>query len=199
MGHSQAEKAQTHERIVRIAAQRFREKGVDGIGVADLMKEAGLTVGGFYKHFGSRDDLVAEAVDSAFGMSEAYYDGKASADEKNTFAHMVEDYLSQFHRDNPGTGCAVSALIGDIPRCGEKTRSLCTEQIRRNFDAIAGLLAEGSASSRRAQAILAYCAMIGAMGLSRAVSDEALSLEILETVEKFLINLSPDEESETAT
>src|SRR5258708_32031025 len=78
MGHSRAEKTKTHKRIVKIASRRFREKGLAGVGIADLMKEAGLTVGGFYKHFDSRDALVAEAVSSAFGAWKRQIDAAAS-------------------------------------------------------------------------------------------------------------------------
>jgi len=78
MGHTRAEKAKTHKRIVAIASKRFREEGLAGVGIADLMKEAGLTVGGFYKHFDSRDDLVAEAVGSALGAWKRQVDAAAS-------------------------------------------------------------------------------------------------------------------------
>ena len=78
MGHSRADKEKTHKRIVKIAARRFREEGLAGVGIAELMKEAGLTVGGFYKHFNSRDDLVAEAVSSALGTWKRQKDAAAS-------------------------------------------------------------------------------------------------------------------------
>jgi TetR/AcrR family transcriptional repressor of nem operon len=78
MGHSKAEKAETHKRIVKIASKRFREDGLAGVGISELMKEAGLTVGGFYKHFNSRDDLVAEAISSAFGGWKRRVDAAAS-------------------------------------------------------------------------------------------------------------------------
>src|SRR5580693_3520324 len=114
MGHSRAEKAKTHERIVTLASKRFREQGLTGIGIAELMKEAGLTVGGFYKHFGSRDDLVAEALGSAQGPWKRLMDAAASGGPPVTYDSLIDSYLSEAHRNDPGTGCAVGALAGDV-------------------------------------------------------------------------------------
>src|ERR1700687_4057878 len=116
MGYSRAQKAKTHERIIKLASKRFREEGLAGIGIAELMKEAGLTVGGFYKHFKSRDDLVAEAVGSALELWKRQVDGAASGGPAVTYESLVDGYLSEAHRDHPGTGCVVSALAGDIAR-----------------------------------------------------------------------------------
>src|SRR5487761_1155567 len=101
MGYSKAQKEKTHKRIVAIASKRFREKGLAGFGIAELMKEAGLTVGGFYKHFDSRDELVAEALSDAFGV---------------------------LQRKNPGPGCAFSTLAPEIARSNKRTRALTSEQ-----------------------------------------------------------------------
>src|SRR5260370_1717745 len=97
MGHSKAEKAKTHKRIVAIASKRFREEGLVGVGIADLMKEAGLTVGGFYKHFDSRDDLVAEAVGSALGSWKRQVDAAASGGPPAPYQALVDDYFSAPH------------------------------------------------------------------------------------------------------
>src|SRR5271170_2594903 len=107
MGYSKSDKAETHTRIVNVAAKRFREVGLEGIGVADVMKEAGMTVGGFYKHFASRDELVTEALEVAFESLDAW---EARAE---SLARAVRDYLSEAHRDAPGKGCALGALLGD--------------------------------------------------------------------------------------
>lgn len=168
MGHSQADKARTHERIVEIAARKLREDGLEGIGVAELMKEAGLTVGGFYKHFGSRDELVAEALDLALSR----WADKPPAD----FATLMQTYLSPTHRDAPGAGCAFAALGPDIARGEERLRDVATDHLKRNLDMLTSLLGD------RANAILAYGAMIGALSLARLAGDETLSREILETV-----------------
>src|SRR6266550_4219002 len=140
MGYSKAQKTKTHKRIVSIASKRFREKGLAGFGIAELMKEAGLTVGGFYKHFDSRDDLVAEAVGSALGMSKRQVDAAASGGPPVTYESLVDDYLSEAHRNQPGMGCPVGALAGDIARSDKRTRALVTRQIRDNIELVATLI-----------------------------------------------------------
>jgi len=104
MRHSKAEKAKTHERIVAIASRRFREEGLAGIGIADL-KEAGLTVGGFYKHFNSRDASVAEAVGCALEVWKRQVDATASGGPPVTDESLVDEYLDEVHRNHPGMGC----------------------------------------------------------------------------------------------
>src|SRR5580700_6530286 len=103
MANSKRDKQTTHERIVRVAARRFRERGLEGIGVADVMKEAGVTVGGFYKHFDSRDELVVEALATAFQDLDRW------EEHTDTLTKLLENYLSEEHRDAPGTGCGRSA------------------------------------------------------------------------------------------
>jgi TetR/AcrR family transcriptional regulator, transcriptional repressor for nem operon len=186
MGHSRAEKAKTHKHIVSIAARKFRERGLAGVGIAELMKEAGLTVGGFYKHFDSRDDLVAEAVSSAFGGWQRRMDAAKSGGPSLSLAKLIDDYLSEAHRDNPGAGCAFSALAPEIARSDERTRSLTSEQVRNDIQLIAGLLPKKDKRKARSKAIVTFSALVGAMSLARAVSDEALSREILKTVGEHL-------------
>ena len=107
MGHSKAEKAETHKRIVKVASKRFREEGRAGIGIAELMKETGLTVGGSYKHFKSRDDLMTESVGSALGFWKRQVETAASGGRPVTYESLVDDYLSEAHRSHPGAGCPV--------------------------------------------------------------------------------------------
>jgi TetR/AcrR family transcriptional repressor of nem operon len=186
MGHSKAQKTRTHKRIVSIASKRFREKGLAGFGIAELMKEAGLTVGGFYKHFGSRDDLVAEAVTSAFGGWERRLDASKSGGPPLSYEKLIDDYLSEAHRDNPGTGCAFSTLAPEIARSDERTRALTSEQVRSDIQLIAALRPAKDKRTARSRAILVFSALVGAMSLARAVSDVGLSREILETVAKLM-------------
>ena len=188
MGHSKAQKTKTHKRIISIASKRFREKGLARVGIAELMKEAGLTVGGFYKHFDSRDDLVAEAVSSAFGGWKRRVDAAKAGGPSVSLAKLIDDYLDEAHRDNPGTGCAFSALAPEIARSDKQTRALTSEQVRNDIHLIAGLLPGKDKSRARSRAILTFSALVGAMSLARAVSDEGLSREILETVGQFLKN-----------
>ena len=193
MRHSKAEKAKTHERIVAIASRRFREEGLAGIGIADLMKEAGLTVGGFYKHFRSRDGLVAEAVGSALELWKHQVDAAAAGGPPVTYESLVDEYLSQAHRNRPGTGCPVSALAGDLARSDRRTRALVSRKIRDNIELLATLIRNRSQRDRgraRSQAVLTYSALVGAIGIARAVSDEQLAREILKSAAEGLKNLA---------
>src|SRR5260370_16987618 len=149
------------------------------------MKEAGLTVGGFYKHFDSRDDLVAEAVGSALGAWKRQVDAAASGGPPVTYESLVDNYLSEAHRDQPGTGCPVVALAGDIARSDKRTRALVTQQIRDNIEFLATLIHDANEKNNRgarSQAILTYCALVAPIDLARSVSDDHLSREILKTV-----------------
>ena len=171
MGHSQTDKAETHKRIVKIAAKRLRENGLAGVGIAELMKEAGLTVGGFYKHFDSRDDLVIEALGSAFGGWKRRIDAAASGGTPLSYESLIDDYLNEVHRDNPGTGCAFGALAGEIARSDKRTRALASEQIRNDIQLLAGLLRSKDKRTARSKAILTFSALVGAVTLARAVSE----------------------------
>lgn len=187
MGHSQADKIATHQRIVDIAAKRFREHGLDGISIADLMKEAGLTVGGFYKHFASRDELVAEALQRALRDIEPWETAISTAPRQ-----AMRSYMSETHRDDISSGCAVAALGNDVSRSNGDTRDIYTNQVRRVFDAIAKISPTENNAGKRTQAYLVYSACIGAITLSRAVSDPKLSRQILEGVlSEVLETLSP--------
>ena len=183
MGYSKSDKAETHTRIVKVAAKRFRERGLEGIGVADVMKEAGVTVGGFYKHFGSRDELVVEALATAFKDLDVW--------EEHTpdMAHLLQNYLTEAHRDAPGTGCAMGALLGDMTRGSKSARALYTERVKRSPAFFGSLLPSSQRSDKRGRALLILTALLGALNLSRAVSDANLSREILHGVREELIGL----------
>ena len=186
MGYSKAQKARTHKRIIAIASKRFREKGLAGFGIAELMKEAGLTVGGFYKHFDSRDHLVAEAVNSAFGGWKRRVEATKFSGPPMSYEKLIDEYLNEAHRDNPGTGCAFSALAPEIARSDKRTRALTSEQVRNDIALITALRRAKDKRTARSRAILTFSALVGAMALARAVSDEALSREILSTVAELL-------------
>ena len=191
MRHSKAEKEKTHKRIVAIASRRFREEGLAGIGIADLMKEAGLTVGGFYKHFNSRDALVAEAIGCALELWKRQVDAATSGGPPVTYESLVDEYLSGAHRNHPGTGCPVAALAGDLARADKRTRALVSRKIQDNIELLATLIRDASGTDRdgaRSQAVLTYCVLVGAIGMTRAVSDEKLSREILKTAAQRLKN-----------
>jgi TetR/AcrR family transcriptional regulator, transcriptional repressor for nem operon len=176
MGHSREDKEKSHRQIVEIAAARMREAGTDGPGVAEIMREAGLTHGGFYKHFDSRDDLVAEAVELAAAQGEEAY-RKATDDAADPLAGFVDWYLSADHRDDPGAGCAVVALGADAARGDERVRAAYRGQVERYIAHLEELL--GGGEDARRPAIAAVTSMVGAMLVARAIGDEELSEEIL--------------------
>jgi TetR/AcrR family transcriptional repressor of nem operon len=183
MGYSKSDKAETHARIVKVAAKRFRELGLEGIGVADVMKEAGVTAGGFYKHFGSRDELVVEALAAAFKDLDVWEEHTAD------MAHLLQNYLTEAHRDAPGTGCAMGALVGDMTRGSKSARALYTARVKRSLAFFSALLPSSRRSDKRRRALLILSALLGAINLSRAVSDPNLSREILHGVREELIDL----------
>jgi TetR/AcrR family transcriptional repressor of nem operon len=174
---SREEAAQTRKRIVSAAACEFRANGIVATGLNDLMKAAGLTHGGFYKHFESKDQLVAEAaaeaVDAVIGVMTAH----------PTINAAVAAYLSTRHRDNPATGCPLAAIGSELSRSDRKTREAATE----GFLKLVGILAgkAGTEDARR-RALVAVSTMIGALTMSRVVTDPGLSAEILGEVEKSL-------------
>jgi TetR/AcrR family transcriptional repressor of nem operon len=179
MGHSRDEKAKNHERIVEIASARIRESGTETPGVAEIMKAAGLTHGGFYKHFSSRDDLIAEAADRTFADGNQAMESVTEGAE-DPLGAFVEWYASAEHRDNPATGCGVVALGTDVPRGDDRVRAAYRQQVRRYLAHLERLL--GGDEEARQRATVALSTLVGAVLLARAVDDEALSDEILRDV-----------------
>ncbi len=179
MGHSQSDKEKNHQRIVEIAARKIRESGIDGPGVAEIMKEAGLTHGGFYKHFDSRDDLVAEAVEEAIEQGGADLSAAVEGAD-DPLAAFVDEYVSEKHRDDPGSGCAVVAIGADAARADPRVRATYRAQVAKYIDYMEGLMGEGEGARR--EAIAAVTSMVGAVLISRAIDDPELSAEILAAV-----------------
>lgn len=166
--------AENRARIVATASRLFREKGFDGVGLDAIMKEAGLTHGGFYGHFSSKEDLAAEAVARALEQS-------AGLQSRYTnVADFVSDYLSESHFADRANGCVLAALGGDVARRGEGVRSGVTSYVRTALARLAGLCS-GTAAARRRRAITTLAGVVGAMTLARAVEDPGLSDEILST------------------
>lgn len=161
-------------RILESASRLFREKGFEAVSVAEVMKAAGLTHGGFYGHFESKDDLIAQAIAHIFTAEEGGQGGQGDLG-----AHL-NAYLSSQHRESVGEGCPTAALVADIRRQTPAARSAMSEGFRSQIDRIARAIpAPGAAASRR-QAVGAWAAMVGAVVLARAVDDPVLSDEILD-------------------
>jgi TetR/AcrR family transcriptional regulator, transcriptional repressor for nem operon len=184
MGHSQAEKAKSYQRILDAAALRLRQAGLAGLGIGDLMKSVKLTHGGFYGHFASRDDLIAEALDKALVDGEASSLRAGSAKGARTLKSFLNSYLSKTHRDNPGSGCAVSALAGDVARADQRSREIMTRHVAHYFDTIGDLLEDEDAT---AFAMSVMCTVVGALTLSRVISDEEMSNKVLLAARKAIL------------
>ena len=183
---SREQVALNRQRIVETAARLFREKGYDGIGVADLMKSAGLTHGGFYGHFDSKEDLLAEATAHALKKSVERWEGYVAKGGDAALSKIGGNYLSAEHRDHPELGCSVTTLGADISRLGAKARHALTEGACGQMAVLEKLMPGEDAADKRKQALATYAAMVGAIMLARAVDDEALSLEILQAVRQSL-------------
>lgn len=179
---SRAEAAQNRERIIEVAAKQFREHGFDGIGVAELMKFAGLTHGGFYGHFASKEDLMAQACARALEGSLDAMRQVAERDGGNALSVIASAYLSPSHRDQPGEGCVLAALGAEAARHGLPVRSAFTQGVRSAVDMLTRLLTGKSKRAKRERALAIYASMVGALVLARAVDDAELSDEVLQSV-----------------
>jgi TetR/AcrR family transcriptional repressor of nem operon len=170
---SREQVAEHRERILDSAAKLFREHGLDGIGVADLMKSAGLTHGGFYGHFASKEELMALACARALEHSVEKWRARS-------LSELVRSYLSTRHRDNPGAGCALATLAGDVSRQGALVRRAVTGGLRSLVEVLAQKVPGKTAAAKRRKALAMYSTMVGALLLARAVDDPKLSEEILQ-------------------
>jgi TetR/AcrR family transcriptional repressor of nem operon len=185
---AQAQANRAH--IVETASTLFRERGYDGVGIADLMAEAGFTHGGFYKHFGSKTDLMAEAATCGFAQTAAKAEGVAARD-------FVDHYLSRAHRDAPGEGCTMAALCGDAARQPEAVRTAFAAGLEDMLATLGnrsgGAEKRGRAGDARARQIDVIAQVIGAIVLSRACPDDSpLADEILDVCRaSVLARLSP--------
>ena len=180
MRYSREHKLETHARIVKRASVRLREKGAHGIGVADLMKDAGLTHGGFYAHFDSREALVIEAFAHAMDRSTERWRkiGETTPPEQR-LATIVDSYLTPVHRDDPGHGCAVPALSAEIARESPKTRKAFAARLEQMIDMMAAQIADTAPKAARKQAMAVIATMMGTMVLARVAGTGEFSEEIL--------------------
>ena len=180
MRYSKEHKQETHDRIVKKASVRLREKGAHGIGVADLMKEAGLTHGGFYAHFDSRDALVIEAFNYAMERSTERWRKLAEGiPPDKRFASIVEAYLTPLHRDDPGHGCAITSLGAEIARESPRTRKAFAAKIEDMIDMMSDHLPDVPRKTARKHAIAALATMMGTLVLSRIAGSGEFSDEVL--------------------
>ena len=180
MRYSKEHKQETHARIVKKASVRLREKGAHGIGVADLMKEAGLTHGGFYAHFDSREALVIEAFGYAMDRaSEHWRNMTAEIPPEKRLSTIVDSYVSATHRDDPGRGCAVPTLGAEIARESAKTRKAFSAKLDQMIDLVADQIPDVPRKTARRLAMGTMATMMGALVMSRVAGSGELSDEIL--------------------
>ena len=171
-----AAKEATHERIVEVAARAIRRSGYGGTGVADIMKEAGLTHGAFYAHFTSRDAMLAEAADRA-GAASVAASAKvvAAAPKQQVLQAMVRAYLSRAHVENAEDGCPVAALGSEMPRQAPEVRRAATRRIKEMIDLVSRQSPDWGQPGAHERALATVATMVGALLLARAVDEPALS------------------------
>jgi len=183
-GHSE----DTRNRIIEIASARFREEGLAALGIASVMAAAGLTHGGFYAHFESREDLVREVV--LHGLSQRNKRLVDSAREGAGIADIITSYLSARHRDTPGKGCTVATLGPEIGRHSDGTRQVFTEGVETFLRLLASHWLQGTPEERYNRAIALYAMLIGTLLLARVTNDAAMSDQILSSGARAAIELS---------
>lgn len=168
---SREQMAENRRRILDAASRLFRDKGFEAVSVAEVMKAAGLTHGGFYGHFSSKDDLVARTLAHVLAVD------SAGAGDLRAF---IDDYLSPRRRDDAAGGCPTAGLAADVRRQTPAARATMTQGIRSQIDRLGKALPELDTADRRRAAIGSWAAMVGAVILARAIDDPALSDEVLE-------------------
>jgi len=176
----------THERIVETAARAIRRSGYNGTSVADIMKEAGLTHGGFYAHFASREAMLAEAADRAGAESVALSARiAATAKPEQALQALIHAYLSKEHVKSVEMGCPIAALGSEMPRQAPEVRRAATRRIKEMIDVVARQLPDWGQPAAHERA-LATATSVGALLLARAVDDPKLSDALLEAARKHL-------------
>jgi len=177
LGHSRAEKAQSRERIVTAAARQIRAGGLESLSIAELMRQADLTHGGFYGHFPSRAALIAAALERALFDGEAASVAATSRKGPRTIKSVVDSYLSAAHRDEPGSGCAVASLAADVGREEADVREIMMRRLELYFGDLARLIGDVPEANQLATSI--WCTLVGAIMLARVFKGDERSDMIL--------------------
>ena len=179
MRYEKGHKDGTRQRIIDVASKQFRESGVAAVGLAGIMADAGLTNGAFYAHFKSKEDLVQAVLANALNRREVTL--RTTLEANKGLEKAIRDYLSPVHRDRAGSGCPTAALVAEVARHPAATREVFTEKVSGLIPLIASQISTGQPKQRRRQAVAIYGMMVGTLQLARAVNDEKLSDEILES------------------
>jgi AcrR family transcriptional regulator len=189
MRYQKGHKKQTRQRIVEIASQRFRKEGVASVGLASLMSDAGLTHGGFYAHFKSKEDLFREAVAAALSATTAEIE-RVAQQTGDGLEDIVRGYLSERHRDQPQHGCVAASLASEVARHPKRTRRTFAARIEKVVDLIEAHLPAAGPATRRRRSVAIFSLMMGALQLARAEPDKTQSKEILESAVEAALTLA---------
>jgi len=178
MRYEKGHKELTRRRIIETAAARFRKDGIEAVGLADLMAEAGLTHGGFYSHFSSKEDLVKAAIEEAAVVSAGRFKERI---EEGGLENWIRSYLRTGHRDHPEKGCVVAALASELARHPQATRKGFSEKLAKVLKAVESHLpANMTPAVKKKTAVGIFATLVGAIQMARAVDDAQVSDEILE-------------------
>ncbi|MCA6120956.1 TetR/AcrR family transcriptional regulator [Bradyrhizobium sp. WSM 1704] len=188
MGHSQADKARSRRRILNEAATQIRDKGLDALSIGHLMQQVDLTHGGFYGHFASRSELIAAALERALVAGEARARASRDSNKSVSVTALARSYLSRAHRDTRKSGCAIAALISDVGRADPQCRAVMEPYI----EAFIAKVAETFGDDDNARATMAVSAMVGALAISRVMTDPKRSDSVLRTVRDGIAAMASD-------
>ncbi|WP_455819648.1 TetR/AcrR family transcriptional regulator [Pseudomonas cerasi] len=177
------------EEIIRVSSQLFRERGLNGVSVNDLMAAAGLTHGGFYGHFDSKDELAAIASRKAFNDSLARWQEIKQQPNHHTLRTLVEHYLSPAHRDGVQDGCAITALASDVAResADKPVRDVYLDGVKSMLGILESVADGEDDAQRRQHALMQFSLLIGALTLARATSGDSLSDQFLAAAKEALL------------
>ncbi|MBR0870805.1 TetR/AcrR family transcriptional regulator [Bradyrhizobium tropiciagri] len=189
MGHSQADKARSRQRILDEAATQIRDKGLDALSIGHLMQQVDLTHGGFYGHFASRSELIAAALEQALATGEEAARASRDPDKPVSVSAMARSYLSRTHRDTRKSGCAIAALVSDVGRADAEHRAVMEPHI----EAFIAKVAEAFGDDDDARATMAVSAMVGALTISRVMTDPKRSDAVLRAVRDGIAAMASDE------
>lgn len=189
MRRSREEAARTRQEIVKAASTLLRERGLHGISVAELMSEIGLTHGGFYTHFDSKEALTSEAMEAAFGESvHGWHKVLESARTKSGFSSLVDLYLGEKHLRDPGTGCAVPALGSEIARAGPVVRESVAKGISEMIEILSKQIDDTSPERKKERAIVTVACLVGAIVMARCVNDQPTAQSYLKATRNQLLS-----------
>jgi len=181
MRYSAEHKQATRERIVRTASRHFRQRGGEGVGIAELMSKLKLTHGGFYKHFDSKEELLSEAIAKAFeDVERRFAETVAKAKPGTELKTLIENYLSVEHCANPGEGCPMAALASEIGRLPPRVRAQIDQAIKRRVKRVSTLMPGTTEKERQRKTMTLLSGLIGTVSVARALSDSEARKTVLE-------------------